>query len=312
MFTMKDMLYYTMPAPTPITAVDKLFVTDAAYDRNSHVVGTIVQIKEGYTVLNGKVWRTSEDGTYVTGHDLGRPFGYGQHVVGTVDGDDDKFFLGFFREMDRHGKMAMISDVYNSRAEYILPSMEGYYANRVRLNHWTPAAPWATVLMPRPGDNHGTITAKLELAKAKWEMNRAVLEMAHEGYQRGWTDELKELHGNSDLDFLPRPRLGVMLNGDVLLPSGERRPSLDSMSAEQQAKITAIRSKSTIAGAVQDPRIPVTVALPLSLQLDPEEMDIVATTHAVRAKAREVLDDPDITLGSHSLSYFVNGLSSLI
>lgn len=305
MFTAKDMLYFVSPIPTTLAPADELFVTDTAYDRNSALAGTVVKLKAGMERLNGKMWKITEDGTFVAGHPIQRGYTYGR-VVGLVEGRDDRFFFGTFR--DETAQLGEVTDVLNSRAEYLIPSQEGSYENRVRLNMWLPAAPWAEGLMPRAGDTSATVAAKLELAKAKWQMNRAVLEMAHEGYQRGWTDDLTGLHENPDLSFLPRPRLGVIYEGEVLLtaPRGTR---LD-LSPEQREKITALEGKS-FRGAhpVRAPRIPVAVSLPLNLQLDPEVHDLPGATVQVEREVRRVLADPEVGIGSHQLSYFVNGLA---
>lgn len=312
MFTMRDMLYFTMPNPTALDAEGKLFVTDTAYDRNSSYAGTIVDIKDGITLRNGTAWRTTTDGSYVTGHGLKREPFYRQNLVGTVDGIDSMFFFGTLREVDHDGKLVLVSAVQNSLAKYPVPSLEGAYGNQIRLNNWTQAAPWTQELMPRTGDSTGTIQAKLALAKAKWETNRAVMEMAHEGYQRHWTTELKSLHENPELDFLPRPRLGVTYTGEVLLPAAQS--AAPALSEEQRTKIQALRSRSLSESGVvtHRPKIPVSVVIPLDLVLDPEDTDLLDVTLAVKRKAQQVLKDPEISLGQHSLSYFVNGLSALL
>lgn len=315
MLTQKDMLYFTYPIANALDMEDgeKLFVTDTAYDRNSHLAGTIVAVKPGMERLNGRMWRTAEDGSYVTGHPLRTSSFFGHNVVGLAEGEDDRFYHGMFEDVDYGMNTALINCTTNSLARYPVPSMCGSRDHRARLHLWVKGAPWAARLMPRPSDTIETVEAKLELAKAKWLLNRAVQEMAHEGYERGWTSQLKELHENEDLDFLPRPLLGVLYEGEVLLPTSDPAPARAALSAEQQSRVAAIEAVSIQSAAnVRPPRIPVTVTLPLNLQLNPDDVSLPEVTTQIAFRAQQALGDPNITLGRHTTSYFVNGLASLI
>lgn len=315
MFSITDMIYFTDPVPTPLGAKDKLLVTDTAYDRNSRYVGTIVNVKPGVLRLNGRVWKVTEDGTYVTGHAILPKAMYGKIVVGLMEGRDDVFFVGNYQDSTFNGQGALIASVLNSNAEYLVPSMEGHRHNTLRLNVWLEAAPWAFELMPRVTDSAATVAAKLELAKARWEINRAVIEMAAEGYQRSWTEELKTLHSNEDLDFLPRPLLGVLYDGEVLLGSAEVAPRRDSLTPSQQRQLEALQQhQQGTANPVtpKPPRIPVNVSLPLDLKLNPEEVLLPDATLTVERAAARLIDNPDVSLGAHRLTYFVNGLTALL
>lgn len=315
MNALKDMLYYTNPIPNVTNTGGRLYVIDTAYDRNSHLAGTVMDITNRSVVLNGKPWKVSTDGSYVAGHIVNSANGTGHYnasLVGLTSSTAGYFSHGFFEHFGRFPgsddpKYALVSRLRNSDGSHLMAGQNTHG----HLTTWVPAAPWAAALLPHPGDTMATVTAKRELAEKKWKLYRAVAEMAHEGYQRGWTDQLKELHENPDLDFLPRPRLGVLYVGNVLLPTGSRNVPREELPAEVTAKITALENLSATGAQTAPPVVSVGVTIPLDLKLDPETINLPGTLNDMGLMIRRQMGDHTITLGSHRVQHFINGLSSL-
>lgn len=314
MLSTSDIIYYTDPVPTFLGEGKRMLVTDTAYDRNSRMIGTIMDVKEEMANLSGRPWRVTTDGTYVRGHLLRTTRNYGSAVVGFAPGQDDRFYLGsIFDTTNTDEPMLIISTARNSLAQYITPLMSDSYASRMVLSSWFPAAPWAGSLLPAPGDTSETVTAKLELAKARWKFNVAVMEMEYEGYNRNWTTQLEELHSNTDLSFLPEVRVGLVFTGDVMVPvTAERpRPTLGGLEQELADKVRAFTAKSTMAPILGAQRMAVRMSFPLDLKLDPKNIPADHNSNVTRA-VQQHLGDSSVTVGTHSSTYFVNGLTSLV
>lgn len=315
MNALKDMLYYTHPFPSATDAGARMYVIDTAYDRNSHLTGKVLDITSRSVVLNGKVWRVSTDGSYVAGHIVNSTNGTGFYhstLVGLTTATDEYFSHGYFESFGRFPGNSdpaymLVSRMKHSDGHHLMDGLN----TSGHLTTWVLAAPWAAALLPSAGDSAATITAKRELAEKKWKLYRAVAEMAHEGYQRGWTDQLKELHENPDLDFLPRPRLGVIYDGNVLIPNGRTVVPRADLSAEVRGKITALENLSVADVHTTPPVVSVRVTVPLDLKLDPETLDLPGVLQNMEHMIRRRMDDHTITLGSHRIQHFISGLSSL-
>lgn len=316
MNALKDMLYYTHPIADPTDKGSRMYVIDTAYDRNSHIVGTVVDISERSVLLNGKVWKITTDGTYVAGHIVNTTKGtgfYHSQLVGLTSHTDEHFCHGVFESFGRFpdGNNAIqymqVQRMRTSDGSHYSPSGHGAFGH---LTTWVMAAPWTAALMPFPTDNAATIIAKRALAEKKWKLHRAVAEMANEGYQRGWTDNLRELHSNDDLDFLPRPRLGIMYTGNVLISNGQRAPRMSDLEDDVAQKVRALEGVSITPATPTAPVVPVNVIIPLDMKLDPERLELPEIMRGMEVKIREQLDDSSAALGAHRVQYFVNGLSS--
>lgn len=315
MNALKDMLYYTHPFPNVTDTGARMYVIDTAYDRNSHLAGKVLDVTSRSVVLNGKVWRVSTDGSYVAGHIVNSTNGTGFYhsaLVGLTSHTDEHFSHGTFESFGRFPDNSdpnymLVSRMQHSDGHHFMDGLN----TSGHLTTWVLAAPWAATLLPSAGDSAATVTAKRELAEKKWKLYRAVAEMAHEGYQRGWTDHLKELHENPDLDFLPRPRLGVMYVGNVLIPNGRSGVPRNELPAEVAAKVTALESLSATGANTTPPVVSVAVTIPLDLKLDPETLELPAALQNMENTIRRQMDDHTITLGSHRVQHFISGLSSL-
>lgn len=322
MLSRAEMLYYTPPVATPMqpglartsqsTTPTRLFVTDTVYDRNHHLVGTIVTLKTDTTVNNGKPWRTTTDGTYVTGHPVNNVGSYRQ-VIGLVAGREDIFYYGELELIHSDGELVggKLSTSLNSLNEYADPTTANRRGSSVHLTSWVEAAPWAGELMPRPTDTAATIRAKAELAKERWLFNRAVGDMAQEGFQRGWEGNLEELQ--NDLTYLPKVQVGAVVEGTVLIPTGQqvRRTDLDTDAAAAAAKVEALSTRRNT-GDFGRQMVPMEISIPVHTEMRPEDLHSATGQQVVANNLRSVLGIPPNQLGHLTTRPFVTRLSSLV
>lgn len=246
-----DMLYYTAPIDTPFgnnsqTAdtgePQRLLVTGVHYERNRSMIGSIVEIRSSLYRTNGRVWRVSADGTYVTGHLLNTEQGTYDSLVGLTPTMPDGFVVGVSRSHGGH-KWRILDSIYAfNAADRVGPIADN--RRTLPVSTWMPAAPWAMELMPGHHDSEEVRAAKVSLAKERWELNRAAVYIEVEGYERGWTADLNGLRSDEALNFLPQIRYGALVNGSMLIPLPTDAVSEESADANTKAAIEAVRTRS--------------------------------------------------------------------
>lgn len=191
MLTLEDMKYYIDPIATPYEDTKKVFVHQVRYERHHTLVGQIVNVKGAGDIENHRMWFATDGGNFVYGPAAGcQSVGRYKMVLARMG---DVFICGetlAVRRTQKHVRLLNSTRMSNGK------TLGGI---SVPVTDWIEAADWAWECMPADGDSEDVITAKLALAKQKWETRNAKIEIMRQGLNRGWTQDLKALQEEGTL-----------------------------------------------------------------------------------------------------------------
>lgn len=233
MITKADRLYFVEPLPIPYIPDSfddvEVLVTELQFPHHDIVPGDVVKV--GSWSHDGReLWYvTTEGGRYVKGHivnDHGhRANGYRFRIALIHDN-----LFAFTGSNDTSANTSREQAEIIAWSDVDLPkSLATDYGI---IHRHVPAASWARDLMPRPGETQPIISAKVELAKLRWEQKLKAIKIIREGMDRGWMmylPELREGHPN----YMLTPRFDLYAKGEALIPVG--RPTEEMLEEARAA-----------------------------------------------------------------------------
>jgi len=208
-----DMLYYTTPAANILQPGDRVYITHAEHSaRVESLRGTLVDLKPEaarYTVNSyGLPWLVTADGYHVQGHVVNQPIPRYRDVIAPVMDSPGVFMVGTVRENIPQG--ATSARLYNiQRSDRA--GINGEAIPYDTANLWLPAAPWARMLLPQHTDSDDLAVLRRDAAKARWELNHAIVAVFQQGLMRDWAGDLAELR--EQMSWLPDMLHGVYFSG---------------------------------------------------------------------------------------------------
>jgi len=203
-------------------------------------IGTVIPVTH-QRVDNNELWWVDADGDYVYGAQLSDR-GQGRTDLMAIV-DDDLFYVGRNGGEHYNGSSAFGSFIVDAKRSdgKRLPGRPGssftYLARRV-----IKAAPWASTLMPVPGDTQEVIDAKVARAKQRYIQRRKKGEIYKEGLRRDWLHHLERLRPDHDL---PTPRFHVGVEGMFLAVNGDN-VAVEDLSETQRDRVAPIRRNAII------------------------------------------------------------------
>lgn len=318
MISNADMRYFTAPIATSFEVSKKdegkkMYVTQVAHKRNDHLLGTVTEVRKGYTSYYGSRWRITAAGDYVNGHVVNP-----EAITGLLIGKRAEADTVWMTGNCRSSSSPDYRTIGNTRR-----SDGGSYTDVLGrtelepLTFWLPAAPWAVELFPHPADNAATVTAKTRLAKARWELNGAVAHIETEGRTRGWTEDLRELRQESRLDFLPQVTYDLLVTGQALITTEQHasNPRTVDLPEHVQRAVSALGTTSAATAAtVSAPVYPVSVVFPVPARIRADDALFANMTDTVRAhfQSRFRSRDYNATLGAYETAPFVGALNTYL
>lgn len=292
MFSLSEhLIYFTDPLSDTLERGDRIFCNVERVQRNTNL-GKIVDVVK-FTRYDGRGWRVTEDGYHLSGPVVGNHnTEWNAWHLGLINGMDNVVVLGRFQ--GTHGGLGSLAAARWSDQRKLPAVVTGVHG--LLVDSWFKAASWAFELFPTPEDDDATVTAKLDLAKQRWEHRRAKTTLLLEGANRGYT-QLTDLVDEGDL---PVPVFGAAFNGDILIPSG-RAPERSQRTVATQERLDRISAKL---GTVGDPRtqyVSISAEIPLDVRAEGVDGVNKVQQHQVANALRNATDDYDITAGSYSL-----------
>jgi hypothetical protein len=298
MITAADLKFYLDPVQDMTLSASRVYVTEemSAHYNRSHM-DKIVNVRAYVERSGGRCWWVTDDGDYVGGAPISDDAQHYVKHVGIIDGG--VFVVGELYGVS--GGMATLQQCRRSDNA----ARPGRGGTQYRVKEWMRAAPWATELMPEKGDTNEVITAKRDLAKARWKRRNAMRVIVSESMDRNWNndlDELREEHG------IPTGVFGAYVEGHAMLSVGRnssvRFAELDD---DERAKVARL-TRSTPVTLDQRINVPVEFLAPLTLRGDAAFTSV--SSASVTAAARKKFDDYSLTIGSFSMTPVLRQLTA--
>jgi hypothetical protein len=128
--------------------------------------------------------------------------------------------------------------------------------------------------MPGAEDSEQVVAAKLALAEQKWKMRWAQAEIIREALDRGWQDDITELH---DEGHMLKPVLGAIADGTALVPM----TSAPEMSQAERERFAELAERGNPGRTNVNPFTPSQVMVPVPIRIAIDSQ--VFTEESVRA-----------------------------
>lgn len=296
MISRTDRIYYIDPIQDPTDSnTARILVLDEK--REGHgLVNTVVKIKTRATIEGGRVWFSTEQGYHVRGAIL-NPIRLQNttNVMALLGGD--VFAVGVGGGQDSGNRL--LRDFRRSDGK-VIPAHndDGSKRNVMMTKEWLQAAPWAYELMPVEGDSAEMVSAKVAVAKQKWEERRAMGVILMEGAVRDWLHHLDEIREDHNI---PTPVFGGMVEGEVGMPSNVPVPRADDRTVRQAATLATLTDKL---GATDPSSLTLMVPFSTLLPLNASTREAVMATApaTIIEHVRNKADDWSLTMGQYSLT----------
>lgn len=258
MLTLEQRKWFIDPLPDPMAGLgaERILATasfNSAYRgyANLNKVVNVRKDKRHESLL--RLWYIDEDGNYIDGPSVNTIRSGYTIAMGIIS--DDLFVIGE-TTYDFDDSYMILRNCMRSDQK-VLPGAD-YSGVTMRVDTWVQVASWARELMPLPTDTPDAVSAKLNLAKQKWEQRHAKIEVIRQACQRGWDEHFVPLQ--DDHDF-PKPHFGANVSANILVPVNNYT-SLEDQPRRVASQIEAITARSSTTPDLRATSVEVNVTYP--------------------------------------------------
>lgn len=302
--TPADRIYFMDPFPKTVPVVPegaKLLAYEKNRDRETGFVpGTILPVAK-FEYSYGRIWYVgTEDGDYYDGAIINPATMPRSCAVISLMGDDaifgafrsrinpDTFHINNARRWSRTRDMVGDNPVTTFRGKSVVA-----------------AADWAAELWPHWEDSDRVVEEKVATAKDLWTIRRQKIGIVRESVARNWMETLRDENIHDRFD-VPRPRLGVYMDTNVLLPTSNTLQMTD-LAISEESRTTMLRMmRNQTASLNTSVRVPLRLIHHPSSDLEtvPEARNY--SMEMLTEVVREQVNNYEISLGTTSRSAFLS------